>query len=325
MRMRVLAEVGVMGRYPMIFKISPGDPTWSAEVFEVQRHELLEDVLMSRLDPSLGNLLRQAEFRRLYFAELPAELETVPKQEMLSLLREIKRHMNGAFVIGDVAYLKLANNIGRAHGDRLLELVAKALELTKLSLIARFREGDEVACWVRDVKVVHTACEEVNQYLSKSGFTVGGLPPRVDFGVVTHTEVCDVLISLLKQGWMVPEGSTLKREFFEIALRIAESRQGVVKIYQRGLLLLELLREQYAPLWRGGLYTFYQQRAGYQTLFSSLMRGGKFVQPRVSWLALGKESVELLLMRHTLELIRESIEDDEVGKTVYRKAMAIYV
>jgi hypothetical protein len=324
MAMRTLAEQGIIERYPMVLLLLPGDVGWSLESFEEQRKQLLEDLLASRLDASLTNLLRQAEFRRLYFAELPAELESTPVAEAIALLYKIKQQSSGAFVLGDVAYLKLANNISREHGDRLLQLVAEAFEKAGFVFFCRFREGDEMAGFARDVKMVHAACEFVNQYLLESGFTVGGLPPRVDFGVVTHTEVCDLLISLIKQGWRPAPGSTLKREFFEIALKMTECRQSVIKIYERGLLLLELQREAYRPLWRGKIWTFLNEHQTYRGLRDSLTRGGKFVIPKLSWLWLSQEAVEQRLMARTLELLRKSAGDDPVDQKVYRKGVSIF-
>jgi GGDEF domain-containing protein len=322
--MRDLAVQGILTKYPMVLQVDPGSLGWSLEIFQQQRDLLLQDLLESRLDASLVKLLRQAEFRRLYFAELPVELEMVVAGEAVTVLRKIKQRSNRALVLGDVAYLKLANNVKREHGDQLLQLVAEALENAGFSIIARFREGDEVVCLMRDIKAVHAACSFVNQYLIESGFSIGGLPPRVDFGVVTHTEVCNLLISLLKQGWKIPVGSTLKREFFEIALKMAESRQGVIKIYERGLLLLELLRVAYGPLWQGKVGTHWKERQIYKAHLDGLTRGAKFVIPNVLWLRLGKEPVESLLMRRTLELLGQSAGDDLVSQMVYRKAVAIY-
>ena len=324
MGMRKLAEQGIFERYPMVLFVLPGSPGWNEKDFKIQRTQLLDDLLSSRLDASLTRLLRQAEFRRLYFAELPVELEKTPLAEAVTLLRKIKQRSNGAFVLGDVSYLKLANNISREHGDRLLQLVAEALEKAGFGFICRLREGDETACFMRDVRMVHAACEFVNRYLHESGFTIDGLPPRVDFGVVTHTEVCDLLIALIKQGWEPPPGSTLKREFFEIALKMTECRQGVIKIYERGLLLLELLREAYKPLWRGRIWTFLQEYQKYRQLLDGLTRGGKFVIPKFWWLRLGQKDVGQLLMARTLELLSKSAGDDLVDRKVYRKGVAIY-
>lgn len=288
--------------------------TFGAEMHgEIGR--LFDFVLSHQFDNLLPNMLRKQTFVELYMGMFTV-LDALSGDALIAALEKIAREDKGVFFFGDAAYLKLANNIGREHGDWMLQLIASYIENAGFGLYGRFREGDEFVSYHVSTEAGLAAVDVMCKELAE--FEVGmGLPVAIDFGHAEHREVAEAYLRLLKEGWNPDPGRLPSQVFFDIALKIAEVRAGVHKVYNRALLLFFYYNDFSA----GDPEASAEQ---YETIKDHLTRGGKFVEPKPSWLGMTKQQLGGCVRVETLSLLSPPADASYFDRTVIASAEAMY-
>lgn len=290
-------------------------PKTFGAAMEGEIEQLFKYLLNQQFDTLLPNMLRKQTFMELYL-HMCTDLDVLEEGERTAALEKIAREDKGIFFFGDAAYLKLANNIGREHGDWMLRLIADGIAKAKLSLFGRFREGDEFVAYHASTEAglaaVVALCKDLAEFeVSK------GLPVAIDFGHAEHREVAETYLKLLREGWKPDVGRLPSQVFFDIALKMAEVRAGVRKVYNRALLLFFY----YSDFSSGDL----EASAGeYEVIKDHLTRGGKFIEPEPEWLGMTDEQLDDWVRVATLSLLSPAADASHFDRVVTACAEVIY-
>jgi hypothetical protein len=216
-----------------------------------------------------------------------------------------------------VAYLKLANDLGRAVGDKMLKRVAKYVAAAGFYIYGRFSQGDEVIAYHHSAEDGLRAIAKISELLS-SHELVTDLPMAIDFGRATHHEVAATYLRLLHEGWRPKAGRSPKKVFFDIALKIAETRSEIRKVYDRAYLLYlyyESVHDQNSDR------THLHYKA-----FKRQVTRGKLVEPTRSWLTMSKAKREGLMLEKSLALVSQLPPDaDLFDRVVVEVAKSIFL
>jgi|CXWL01.1.fsa_nt_gi hypothetical protein len=299
----------VIGRLRREFPLTFGE-NMSEEITR-----LLEYVLRHQFDSLLPNMLRKQMFVELYLGLFPT-LKASKGNELVAGLEKIAHDGTGVFFFGDAAYLKLANNVGREHGDWMLQLIADNIGTAGFSLCGRFREGDEFVAYHTSTEEGARASEAIRSELGKYEVS-RGLPVAIDFGYAEHREVAETFLRLYREGWRPEAGRHAGQVFFDIALKIAEVRAGVRKVYSRALLLFFY----YQGVSSGNTEMSIEE---YEELKALLTRGGKFLEPEKDWLGKSEQQLEDWLRIAVLAFLSPPNDSTHFDRVVIDRAESIY-
>ena len=324
--MRDVVKKAIQAKYPLILGPDPSlDPAKRAE-----QEQIIADFLDKSFDVLLRNMLRKETFLALYFEVLSAG-HVSGDTTAIPYLQEIALYDKGVFYFGDVAYLKLANNLGRPVGDALLHLIAAGIECASFVYYGRYREGDEFVLYHPSFEVAERELEVLSVQLSQNKDIIPDLPVSIDFGHAEHREVAVTYLLLLQEGWRPDEGRSATQVFYDIAERIAEIRSSVRKIYNRAWLLYDYLEIVFeSQMFNDLAIVVGQQREkvtinNYNQFLDSVTRGGKFVTPEESWLTMTKDELRDHIHLRTLELLSPPPDADLFTRMVTERAESIYL
>lgn len=287
--MSMLARCRFIDKYPEIFTAIDSNTIKGRQIAE-----LLDELTAASLDGLLTDFLRKTIFIDECYDRMPGVLSETNVFSVRKALKILATKDTGAIAFGDVAFLKQANNIGREEGDQLLKTIAKAIRFSGFEEYARFREGDEIICHSRSAVAVYESCANVRTLLhSETIFDpkIGvALPVQIDFGVVSYAEVAQTYLTLLDKK-IISVKRPRKQMFFDIALKIAEKRSEITKIYERALLLTYFMKEVVS----GAL-----SQETYNVVEDVITRGGKYVFPNGFWLTLDERDLSKSIIDATL-------------------------
>jgi len=233
--MRALLDNDFRLRFPLTYSVRERDTEWGREA-----SRLFEEWVAKSLDPLTGLLTRGTWFQFLESAILRV---LSPLSERVGTLQQtdLLRATDTPFflLVGDMAYLSLANKGGHASGDLLLSGVGGAIREQLVGHVCGRLGGDEIGAFVENRSTQQliaevSELEAAIKVIRHDYLLTWGLSPQIDIGVATLEEVGRYLYEPFREG-----ERGLLRNVVDTLVAVADCRSAYVKCVER---LKELAR-----------------------------------------------------------------------------------
>jgi len=307
---------------PEIVKVFAANP----EVYQAH-YALWREVEQEKVDELTG-LRKGKELKRDIntwvgesFTEAGFDLEQAEPKKIIEFLKtteDQEKLKNTSILVGDIAYLSLANKFGHEMGDKLLQQIGgtalEEMEAQRGKVVFRKLTGGDELCGVAH----NSPPSEVNEVIASlqdrvRGITtegknkelataLWGLPPHVDFGMSSMSDAFKTVRKFLESGGTVPPGRRAKA-FTDAGFAVADRRVTINKAMVRLDELCEIKRKDHGKASADKIFN---------KVAACLLKGGRDPSPEQldEWSGLTPEERRPLFVEHLKRTLDKEVASD---------------